>query len=362
MSLQKDKPLKRLNILVSSAWTGGHIYPGICILEELKKCVQKLKVIFVTNKKGAAIRILKKYNYRAVFIDTEGHLKRFLAIPKVLQLLRKNSSIDIILGLGGFLSLAACIAGKLMGIPVFAHEQNVIPGRANRILYRLFLLDKLFISFKETERFLKGNRCVFSGNPVRKEFFQVRKKKGSGFTVLVIGGSQGAAVINSTFLQALKLLLKKGVKLNVIHQTGDFDFERIKHEYENIGINADVFSFSDNMPELMQKADLVISRAGAGSIFELSASGKASILIPYPFATDNHQEKNALMLKRMGGAIVIPQSKLTPEELAMLIESLMGRAEILELLGNRAKKLANPDSAKIIAKSILDEVKNNESS
>ena len=360
MSLQKDKSLKRLNILVASAWTGGHIYPGICILEALKEYVQELNAIFVTNKKGPAIHIIKKYGYKPVFIDIDGPLK-WLLFRRMFQLLRKNSP-HIILGLGGFLSAAACIAGKLIGIPVFAHEQNFVPGRANRILYRLFILDKLFVSFKETEKLIDGKRCLYSGNPVRKEFFQIKEKNRPEFTILVIGGSQGSVAVNSVFLQALEFLLEKGIKPNVIHQTGDIDFERVKNKYKEMDIKAQVFSFADNMPELLCKADLVLSRAGASSIFELAAAGKASILIPYPFATDNHQEKNALMLERVGGAVVIPQSQLTPEKLAMFIKAFMDRPELLHMLGHNARRLANPDSARIIAEHIIMRLKQNETS
>ncbi len=357
---QKGKLLKRLNILVASAWTGGHIYPGICILEALKEYVKELNVVFVTNKKGPAFNIIKKHNYRPVFIDIDGPLK-WLLFRRMFQLLRKNSP-HIILGLGGFLSAAACIAGKLIGIPVFAHEQNFVPGRANRILYRLFILDKLFVSFKETEKLIDGKRCLYSGNPVRKEFFQIKEKNRPEFTILVIGGSQGSVAVNSIFLQALKLLLEKGIKPSVIHQTGDVDFERVKNKYKEMDIKAQVFSFADNMPELLCKADLVLSRAGASSIFELAAAGKASILIPYPFATDNHQEKNALMLERIGGAVVIPQSQLTPEKLAMFIKAFMDKPELLHMLGHNARRLANPDSARIIAEHIVMRLRQDEAS
>jgi UDP-N-acetylglucosamine--N-acetylmuramyl-(pentapeptide) pyrophosphoryl-undecaprenol N-acetylglucosamine transferase len=353
MFLQKGKLLKKLDILVVSAWTGGHIYPGICILEALKECVQELNVTFVTNKKGPAPAIVKKHNYRAVFVEAEASLKQPLLVFKAFNLLRKSPP-DVILGLGGFLSAVICVVGKFMGIPVFAHEQNLIPGRANRTLYRLFILDRLFVSFKETKKLLKGDRCFYSGNPVRKEFFRVEKEKKSRFTILVIGGSQGSVTINSIFLQALKLLLNKGINPCVIHQTGEVDFERVKKEYEKIGVSADVFGFSYNMPELLSKADLVISRAGASSIFELAAAGKPSILIPYPFATDNHQEKNALMLERIGGGVVILQSQLTPEKLAMFIEAFVHRPELLHILGHNARKLANPESARMIAEHIVN--------
>lgn len=351
MSPQRDRRLKR--ILVASAWTGGHIFPGVSIVEELKRNLKKIDVFFVTDREGPVTQLLKRYGYSVLFLKTNNLAEFFISFFNSFKLINKICP-DVIIGLGGRLTAAICIAGKIKGIPIYAHEQNVIPGFTNRILYRLAVIDTLFVSFKETKDILGNRRCVYSGNPVREEFFFEKKEKEALFTIFVMGGSQGATVINKVFLDTLGILLKRGYRFKIIHQTGRYDFENVKKRYKEIGVDAQVYEFIDDMPSVLKRVDLAICRAGASSLFELSASGTPSILIPYPFAKDNHQEKNALILKRIGGAEVILQKDLTPSLLADMISRFLDNPQLLKDMGNNAKKLARRDSAKIITKYILE--------
>lgn len=362
MSHPRDKKLK---ILIASAWTGGHIFPGISICEEIKKDVEYLDAFFITNKKGPSADILSRYGYHAVFMDVgsiKGKGKK--AVKNVLKLFPtffkslivvKRISPSIILGMGGSLSGPICVAGKLLDIPVAIHEQNVLPGFTNRIL--CYFVDKIFVSFQETKNMLKRKGIVVSGNPVRKEFFHIKKEKKDAFTILIMGGSQGSLAINRAFLDALAILNRKGKKINVIHQTGETGFEEVKRKYKELGLQAHIIPFIEDMPSALKEANLVIGRAGASTIFELSASGTPSILIPYPYATDHHQEKNALALARIGGAEIILQKDLTGLKLARSIETYIAHPEKLEKMCKNAKLLAHTESAKIIAKEIMEMIR-----
>ncbi len=347
-----------MNVIVVSAWTGGHIFPAISILNELRRRVKKLNVVFVTNKRGPAVETILRYGYKVMILEIKSSYRLLYTFLSAYRIV-KGISPDLILGMGGMLSAPFCIIGKIMKVPVFVHEQNLFPGLTNRFLYRLYFIDRIFISFKETKMFLRGKRIVYSGNPVREEFFQIKSEKREDIpTILIMGGSQGAVSINRAFLDAVSFMKKEGKKIRIIHQTGRIDFENVEKRYKDLGVNAHVFDFIEDMPSILGDADLVISRAGASTIFELSASGIPSILIPYPFAKEDHQKKNALLLKRLGAAEVIYEDQLTGKSLKNKIEALLNNPEKLKKMGESVKKLANPDSARIIADHIFSIYKN----
>lgn len=342
-----------MNIIVVSAWTGGHIFPAISILNEIKRRVEKLNVIFITNKKGPVVEILPKYGYKVLILEIKNPYVLLYAFFRAYRIVKKISP-DFILGMGGMLSAPFCIIGKIMNVPVFVHEQNLFPGLTNRLLYRLHFIDKIFISFKETEMFLRGKGVIYSGNPVRKEFFQIEaKEKKDVPTIFVMGGSQGSVSINRAFLDAVSLMKREGEKIRIIHQTGRIDLEDVKRRYRELEVDAYIFDFIEDIPSILRDTDLVISRAGASTIFELSASGTPSILIPYPFAKEDHQRKNALLLRRLGAAEVIYEEQLTGRRLKDKIEALLNSPEMMKEMKEKVKGLANPDSAKIIADHIL---------
>ena len=355
---QRDK---KLRLLVASAWTGGHIFPGISICKEMKKFVKDMEIFFVVNKKGPAVTVLKKYGCRVIFLDAEGIkgmglaavkniLRLFHVLIKSFNIVRKISP-TIILGLGGSSSGPICIVGKLLNIPVVIHEQNILPGFTNRILSHF--VDGIFVSFQETKNILRKKNVIVSGNPVREEFFQIKKQKKDIFTILVIGGSQGSVVINQAFLDALYILNKEGRKVDVIHQTGEIGYEAIRDRYRELGLKARIMAFIEDISSFFRETDLVICRAGASTLFELSASGTPSILIPYPYATDQHQKKNALFLAKLGGAEVICQEELTGQRLADIIKKYMDHPEELKKMEKNVKLLSHPESARVIATYML---------
>ncbi len=357
MYQQKDKEIR---LLIASSWTGGHIFPGISICQQLRR-IEKVEVFFVINRRSPAEEILRKQGYTVFILKIEGikgkGIKSLLCFSKIpiyfyhsFKLIKKISP-SFILGLGGSVCGPICILGKILGIPTAIHEQNLIPGLTNRILS--YFVDNVFVSFEETKKYLRN--AYYTGNPVREEFFCINRKKGEKFRILVTGGSQGAHAINAVFLDALRLLDLD--KIKIIHQTGEKDFFYVKKRYEDMKIDAEVLPFIEDMPAVLEKVDLVISRSGASTLFELSASGTPSILIPYPYSSDRHQEKNALALVKKGGAEMILQDELTAERLAAVIKKYMKQPERLKEMGKKAKMLAKKDSALLISEKILEMLK-----
>jgi UDP-N-acetylglucosamine--N-acetylmuramyl-(pentapeptide) pyrophosphoryl-undecaprenol N-acetylglucosamine transferase len=236
-----------------------------------------------------------------------------------------------------------------MKIPGAIHEQNSYPGLTNKLLYRI--MDMVFISFEESRAYFPKGRVFLTGNPIRKEFIAgdiVDGKDNKRFTILVTGGSQGATAINEAFMGALGILKDRGIDPLVIHHTGERDFDRVVGEYQKKGFQGDVMPFIRDMPAAYRSADIFVGRAGAGTIFELAAMGKPSILIPYPYAANRHQEANARVLAGMGGAEMLLQEDLTPARLANLLERYMEDRTALQRMGERARIKARPEAAKEI--------------
>jgi UDP-N-acetylglucosamine--N-acetylmuramyl-(pentapeptide) pyrophosphoryl-undecaprenol N-acetylglucosamine transferase len=251
----------------------------------------------------------------------------------------------------------------MMKVPSAVHEQNSYPGLTNRLLARA--VDCCFVSFEESVRFLKCRRIVLTGNPVREEFFagvspsdsgaaENRKNIDSPFTVLVVGGSQGAIAVNEAVVEAVRILKRKGSALRVIHQTGKKDFERISLSYSELNADVEVSAFIYDMAAAYRRADLVVGRAGATTIFELAAIGKPSILIPYPFAANNHQEANARSLVKAGAAEMVLQRYLGGELLSGLIMKYMADPARLSAMSGAALGIARPDAAAAIVDGLME--------
>jgi UDP-N-acetylglucosamine--N-acetylmuramyl-(pentapeptide) pyrophosphoryl-undecaprenol N-acetylglucosamine transferase len=254
--------------------------------------------------------------------------------------------------MGGYASAPAIVAGRLLGISSAIHEQNAMPGLTNRVLGHF--VNRVFLTYPESGRFFSAAKTVVTGNPVRKQFHEGSLKaegKNSQFTVFVFGGSRGAHRINEVVSEAMTGPLK-AYKIRLIHQTGYNDLEGIKRHYEEAGIDAEVRPFIDDMLDAYMRSDLVICRAGATTIAELLALGKPSLLIPYPFAADDHQAKNAAALAKAGGAEMILESELGAELLAEKIKLLMNDEERLCHMGKLAAELARKDTTRVICEEL----------
>ncbi len=348
--------------IIAGGGTGGHLFPGIAVAGELEKRFDQAEVLFVVGHRKMEGEILSRYGYKQRSIDIEGikgrgwkkGLYAMFKIPKSLfqsiRLLREFSP-HVVLGMGGYSAGPVCLAARLMGIPTAIHEQNSYPGLTNRLLSRL--VNRVFISFEQSGAHLPAG-CVLTGNPVREEILAGRVERPSSFTLLVVGGSLGARAVNDAFVEALDLLKKEGRTVHVIHQTGEADHERIIERYAALGLEGEISAFINDMAGAYARASLVIGRAGATTIFELAALSMPSILIPYPYAANRHQDTNALSLSEAGGAETVKQESLDPRMLARLIGKYMDDPDSLRRMGENAGRMIKGKAQAVIADQIIE--------
>lgn len=358
-----------MRIIIAGGGTGGHLFPGIAIAEAFMGKNKKNEVLFVGTGKPFEISILSKTCFMYQSITAEGIKGRGLwnqivsiaKIPKgVFESIKiiKNFKPDLVLGVGGYSAGPVGLGAWLLGIKIVIHEQNILPGITNRILSHF--ADRIYVSFKNTK--VEAFRCCgaispkkihITGNPVRKEILECARnqkiylEQTKPFTVLILGGSQGAHSINMAVIEALKLIKEKD-KFFFLHQTGAADEEKIKNAYMARGISCTVKAFFDDMAQQYGKADLIICRAGATTVAEVSAIGKGVLFVPYPFAADNHQVLNALSLKNAGAAEMILQKDLSGKVLAEKIRHYASSPNDLETMSSKIKELGRPDAAKAI--------------
>jgi UDP-N-acetylglucosamine--N-acetylmuramyl-(pentapeptide) pyrophosphoryl-undecaprenol N-acetylglucosamine transferase len=360
---------REFRIIIAGGGTGGHLFPGIAVARELETMFEKPGILFLVGHKRIESEILSRYGYEVASIDVEGlkgrgwtkGLKVLIKLPKSIfqsASLIKDFSPALVLGMGGYSAGPACLAARFLGLKTAIHEQNSYPGLTNRLLSRI--VDRVFISFEESREGFKARSIFLTGNPVRNELFTSGGKEAEDrnrFTILVVGGSQGARAVNRAFVESLICLNKTGKYPEVIHQTGKIDHEQVLEDYKSKNLKGEVVPFIEDMVSAYNHADLVVSRAGATTIFELAASGKPSVLIPYPYAANNHQEINALSLVRAGGAEMIRQEDLTGEGMARVLTKYMDNRQALNEMGKNAQKIGRPDAAKAIVDQLLEMVK-----
>ncbi len=353
-------------LIIAGAGTGGHIFPGIAVAQEIKRRREDIRILFVTEKRAVAKSIIERYRFHHRFINVEGlmgkGLKRLpVAILKLISSMFQCAGIIrdfrplFVLGTGGYSAGPVCVTSKLFGIRTGIHEQNYYPGLTNRVLGRF--ADIIFISFKESRRYFPGSKTVLSGNPVREEIVRINTKKDSekrGFTILVTGGSQGSHAVNASVLDAMKILKAKKRLPNLIHQSGEKDFNWLKQEYLKNGIQVDLKPFIYDIGSAYRVSDLVICRSGALTVSELAILGKPSILVPLPSSAEDHQLKNALLMERHGAGRVLEQRDLDGNSLSSLIIELMEDEEKLQVMAQNAKRLGISDASSIIAEYIIE--------
>ena len=346
-----------MKLAISAGGTGGHIFPGVAVAEAFTAQDAKNEVVFIGTTEGLEGKIIPAAGFRLLY----GEAHQFLGkspVYKVLTLIRLLKGIfiaarilrkekpDAILGMGGFTAVPIIIAGVLLRIPCFLHEQNVRPGLANKFLSEI--TRKTFISFEETKQYLSTKKVRHTGNPLRKGLVRHdAKKKEGAFALFVFGGSRGARSINDAVLTLLPYL--ESYKNTVMyHQTGPEDFDRVNVAYKNTPITHEVFPFTSEMEKYYSLSDIVISRAGATTIFELAYFKKAAILIPYPYSAGGHQWKNASHVENIGGAHVVANEEATGERLFKVITHLMKEPELLKEMGENIGKIYVDDAAERI--------------
>jgi len=349
-----------IRVIIAGGGTGGHLFPGIAVAKEVQKRYSAADIRFIIGRRKMESDILSSLGYPQETIRVKGIKGRsgreglmvLFSLPYSLlqcfSILRRFAP-HLVLGMGGYSAGPVCVAARIMGIPTAIHEQNSFPGLTNRLLARV--VDRVFISWAISAEHLSGPTPHLTGNPVREEMIakaNAYKRKTRGFTVLVVGGSLGARAVNRAFAATLEILKAKDKMPNVIHQSGETDYGRVVQDYEERGIKGDIVPFIRDMGEAYGRADIVVGRAGATTVSELAAIGKPSVLIPYPFAANRHQEINAKMLVQEGGARMILEENLSGEVLSGLLMKYMDDKRALEEMGKCAARVGRRDAAKVI--------------
>lgn len=344
-----------MKVLIAAGGTGGHIYPGIAIAKEILRRNVESEVLFVGTARGLETKIVPDNGFQLALIHSAGlknvgvmgKMKGMLVLPRsfveAIKILREFKP-DVVVGAGGYVAGPVLLTAHFMRYPTLVMDSNALPGFTNRRLAAF--VDKAALTFEDAVPFF-GKKGVVTGNPVRGEFFDVSDREPSDeMHVLIFGGSQGSRAINNAMIEALPRLRENGAKLRIAHQTGEADFEVVKAAYsENEWENADIRPYISNMVDAFADADVIISRAGATTCAEVTAAGKAAIMIPLPTAADDHQRKNAEALARNGAARMILQKDLSGEALANELACLETDKEALRTMGLAARKMARPDAA-----------------
>jgi UDP-N-acetylglucosamine--N-acetylmuramyl-(pentapeptide) pyrophosphoryl-undecaprenol N-acetylglucosamine transferase len=348
-------------VAIMAGGTGGHVYPALAVAREL--LAGGHEVVWLGTRAGLEARVVPAAGIPVEWLEVAGirgkGLKSRLAAPFMLAkacaqawgILRRIKP-DVVLGMGGFVSGPGGLMARGLGIPLVLHEQNRVPGTTNRWLARRarVVLEAFPGSFPEAI----GARCT--GNPLRREiaglFGQPRAGRHAPPRVLILGGSQGAKALNETVPEALAAV---GIPLDIRHQTGEASRADTEARYARVGLSAHVTAFIDDMAEAYAWADLALCRAGAMTVSELAAAGVPAILIPFPYAIDDHQTRNARYLADSGAAVLMPQTELTPERLAAEVTSLLNEPGRLETLAAGIARLAKPEAAQVVAEICLAE-------
>ncbi len=352
-------------VMIMAGGTGGHVFPALAVAQELQ--ARGCEVSWLGTPDSFESRLVPE---RGIALDEipahrlrgEGMGARLLAPLHLLRAMLRAGSIlrrrrpQVVLGMGGFVAGPGGLMSRVLGIPLVIHEQNTVPGLTNRWLARI--ATRVIEAFPGT--FDKGARVRTCGNPIRPEIAQLPPPEGrvasasdEPIRLLVMGGSQGAQALNETLPRALALLPEQR-RPQVLHQAGRGKLESTREDYRRLGVDAELVEFIADVPAALARAELVVCRAGALTLAELAAAGVASILVPYPYAVDDHQTRNARYLSDADAAVLVPQTELTPESLAELLDQLgTDRPRLLEM-ARRARALARPAATACVADTCLE--------
>ncbi|MDA8428655.1 MAG: undecaprenyldiphospho-muramoylpentapeptide beta-N-acetylglucosaminyltransferase [Geobacteraceae bacterium] len=371
-----------MKLLIAGGGTGGHLFPGMAVAEEFLARDPSNQVLFVGTERGIEARAVPAAGYplelisaagmrgKGGFSQIKGAAMMLLGYSQSRKVL-KHYRPDFVLGVGGYASLPMVLAARGMQVPCFIHEQNAIPGMTNKLLARF--ARQVFITLEESAKFFPEDRILVTGNPLRRQILDMvarqnspavppltergseHGEQGAGrcFRLFVFGGSQGAHAINMAMMSALPQLADLAGRLEICHQTGEADCPAVRGAYSGSQIAASVQPFISDMATEYHKADLIICRAGATTIAEVTACGKACLFIPFPHAVDDHQRRNAEALLKKQACFMLLEHELNGERLASLVRDVMDDPALLRQTGEAAFSLARLDAARIIVDEMM---------
>ncbi|WP_185872436.1 undecaprenyldiphospho-muramoylpentapeptide beta-N-acetylglucosaminyltransferase [Blattabacterium cuenoti] len=356
-------------IIIGSGGSGGHIYPGISIADELKKQIPEINILFIGSNNHMEMKEIPKFGYSIEKIYISGGKDKFcsikcfiLSIQLIYSLFLANKIIkkfspDIVIGTGGFVSFPTLYAAKKNKIPILLQEQNSFPGLTNRIFSRY--AHKICIAYEQAKKYFPKEKTIITGNPVRSEIFQRPSKEKACIhlglkverpTVLSIGGSKGSNSINNAWIKGLKKLIELDIQL--IWQVGKLDIHRIKKNKMSHNSNFILMDFIENIPTCYAAADIIVSRAGALTISEICLIGKPYILIPFPWSSDDHQNKNAKILEEKEAALIIKNEEIEKKLVDSTIQ-LVNDEKMKQKMSKNILQLGKPKATNDIVNEIL---------
>ena len=353
-----------MTIVIAAGGTGGHLYPAVALAREFLQRDPMTKVLFVGTSRGLESKVLAHEGFELVLINAKpvmgkgltDVLKGLCAMPLSLwqcgRILSQRQA-RLVIGVGGYTSPMMVLAAALKRIPRVILEPNAYPGLANKAVGPF--VQRVFLAFESAARFFDRRKGRVVGTPVRKEFLTQwrphgRERQRGGHHVLVFGGSQGAKALNSAAIEGLPDLLKQRPHMTVTHQTGEADHDRVSQAYRRAGDTATVLPFVYDMPAAINAADVVVARAGAMTVAELTTCGKPAILIPLPTAIYDHQMKNAKVLEAAGAAVVLPQADLTGATLARSVAQILDDPQRMKAMEDASVGLRRLDAAEAIVR------------
>ncbi len=368
----KDKTANSIRLIITGGGTGGHLFPGIALAQAMMKTYPGCEVLFIGTERKVDKTALADLGFATMTIKSQGIKGKSLA-AKIMALVQQPSALmaagriirrfrpDLVFGVGGYVTGPVILAARMQGITTCIHEQNSIPGLANRLLGRI--AHRIFVSLPGSEKYFPAGKTILSGNPVRSSILNAAGRAGEKqyrepLTLLILGGSQGAHRLNILVLEAAEKCLQGRTPVpNIIHQTGEHDESHVREKYGALGIKARVQAFFTDMAEIYSQADLVVSRAGATTLAELTVFHKPVILVPFPFAADNHQEINGRYLVEAGGGLMFKQSELDGEKLGREIKRLLADPEHLEVMAANSGRIAKPEATTTIVNTCMELLK-----
>ncbi len=370
-----------IRMIIAGGGTGGHLFPGFAVASEFLRRHDENDVLFVGTDKGIEAHAVPRAGYRFEPIPSQGiagkkitaRAKAAFMIPwSVVAAMRvlKRYKPDLAMGVGGYVSGPVLLAARILGVPCAIHEQNAAPGWTNRIAARF--CSAVFVSFEKAAASFpsaaKKGRVFVVGNPIRTEIKQALqaprpeggdKEGGEKVRILVLGGSQGAHGLNLLVADAMaELAPDRTDNLKVRHQSGERDLEELRKKYEKTGLEVSVEAFINDMGEAYLDSDIIVSRAGAGAVAEIAMAGRPSILVPFPYATADHQADNARVLVDAGAALMMREGEIDSRSLAEALSSLLASEHKRKDMGTRAKEAARPEAAAHIVDHCLEIMRN----
>lgn len=366
----EDRSPRHIRLLLTGGGTGGHLFPAVAAAQEFRRQMPGTDVLFIGTRRKVDTKSLSVYGFSSENIRCYGLKgKNPVELAKALCYLPisffqargiiRRFRPDLVLGVGGYVTGPVMVAAKSLSVPTVIHEQNSVPGLANRKLGGI--VDRILLSLPGSEANFPAGKVAYTGNPVRKEILALAANRpqsnGQKKTLVILGGSQGAQAVNRLVAEALPALPEAVLRqLRVIHQTGEQDALWVRESYGNKGIDALVQPFFSDMAGIYAQADLLVSRAGATTLSEIAVVGLPAILIPYPYAADNHQEINGNYYVQGGGAVQFRQRELSAARLAAEIADLIQDDRKLAVMGKAMTDLSFPDAAAHIVASCMEVV------